>query len=385
MPHSSKSLPVVSLDEKNGERNCCAPAVTQSCCGTGKNLPACVTGIVETSAGPVPRITHMWTREDRAGQIRCRVSAFRMSYRVEPGLYAVGEPSEESDVLVTANYKLTFDILRRELAGMNLWILVLDTKGINVWCAAGKGTFGTPELIRRIKSSALARIVRHRRLILPQLGAPGVSAGEVRKNTGFNVKYGPVRAGDIVKYITDGYSATPAMRTVTFTFAERTVLMPMEFIPATRKLLPAALALLVIAGLYPHGILFMEMFRNGFPFLGALFFAIFAGACFSPVMLPWIPGRSFAFKGFLSGLVAAAAFVYIFPDTVRNTFLLTAVVTGIPALASYLALQFTGSTPFTNMTGVKKEVRWSLPVQIAGIMASAAAVIAWKLSTWGIL
>ena len=61
----------------------------------------------------------------------------------------VGAPDADSPVLVTANYKMTVDLLRRELAGLNAWLLVLDTRGINVWCAAGKGTFGTGEVIRR--------------------------------------------------------------------------------------------------------------------------------------------------------------------------------------------------------------------------------------------
>jgi hypothetical protein len=39
-----------------------------------------------------------------------------------------------------------------------------DTKGINVWCAAWKGTFGTEELIRRIETSGLAAVVSHRTL-----------------------------------------------------------------------------------------------------------------------------------------------------------------------------------------------------------------------------
>ena len=51
-----------------------------------------------------------------------------MRYSVAPGLYAVGAPDRESDVLVTANYKLSFDTLRRELKGFNAWVLVLDTK-----------------------------------------------------------------------------------------------------------------------------------------------------------------------------------------------------------------------------------------------------------------
>ncbi len=89
------------------------------------------------------KVSHEWTLSDSLGAIRCRLGSFRMGYRVAPGLYAMGEPGHKSDVLVSANYKLSFDMLRRELKGLSAWILVLDTKGINVWCAAGKRTFGT--------------------------------------------------------------------------------------------------------------------------------------------------------------------------------------------------------------------------------------------------
>ena len=101
-------------------------------------------------AGSVFRVSCDWIRADYWGMIKSRIGAFRMNYAVTPGLYAVGDPTGESDVFVTANYKLTFDILRRALKGMNAWVLVLDTKSINVWCAAGKGTFGTDELVKRI-------------------------------------------------------------------------------------------------------------------------------------------------------------------------------------------------------------------------------------------
>jgi acetyl-CoA decarbonylase/synthase complex subunit gamma len=112
--------------------------------------------------------------------IKSRVGAFRMHYTVPPGLYAVGEPTPESDVFVTANYKLSFDILRRELKEMDAWVLVLDTKSINVWCAAGKGTFGTNELVQRISAAKLDKVVSHRRLILPQLGAVVFRSPSVR-------------------------------------------------------------------------------------------------------------------------------------------------------------------------------------------------------------
>ena len=69
-----------------------------------------------------------------------------MRYRVDPGLYSLGNPDSSSPVFVSANYRLSFNALRGSLKNSNCWILVLDTKGINVWCAAGKGTFGTEEL-----------------------------------------------------------------------------------------------------------------------------------------------------------------------------------------------------------------------------------------------
>ena len=127
-----------------------------------------------------------------------------MRYKIEPGLYALGRPDDRSPVLVTANYKMSFDRLREALPGRNAWILVLDTKGINVWCAAGKGTFGTEELAARVHSSGLAQVVSHRELILPQLAGPGVAAHQVQKLSGFKVIYGPIRAKDLGAFLDAG-------------------------------------------------------------------------------------------------------------------------------------------------------------------------------------
>ena len=164
---------------------------------------------------PCPRCFRRMVPADRWGQVRARSGSFRMEYSIRPGLYAIGSPDASSDIFVTANYKLSFDILRRALAGINGWILVLDTKGINVWCAAGKGTFGTEELIKRVFAAKLSDLVSHRRLIVPQLGATGVRASEVKKKTGFTVYFGPVEASDIKEYLEAGCHATPEMRKIT--------------------------------------------------------------------------------------------------------------------------------------------------------------------------
>ena len=174
------------------------------------------------------------SRAERWQHFRCRIGGFRDRYTVAPGLYAFGEPGPHDDVLVSANYKLSFDMLRSQLGGLNCWILVLDTKGINVWCAAGKGTFGTEELVRRLFEARLEEVVNHRRLLLPQLGAVGVNAHEVRRRSGFRVSFGPVRAADIREYMQAGYRKTTEMSTVRFTLRDRLVLAPMEINPAMK-------------------------------------------------------------------------------------------------------------------------------------------------------
>ena len=199
------------------------------------------------SADQVRTLSSNWGVSDFLGMMRVRLGFGRMSYGMMPGLYAMGSPTSESPVLVTANYKLTVDVLRRELRGRDLWLLVLDTGNVNVWCAAGKGLFGTAELMRQIEATRLAEHVKRRRIILPQLGAPGVAAHKVKSQTGFHVVYGPVRAKDIPEFLDNGQEATPEMRRVTFPLWERLVLTPIEL----RQQFRAALILVLVLGLTP--------------------------------------------------------------------------------------------------------------------------------------
>lgn len=198
-------------------------------------------GVVETLDGLVPRVSSVLNWQDHLGTIKARWGIGRMDYTIDPGLYALGIPDRSSPVLVTGNYKMSFDRLREALPGWDLWILVLDTKGINVWCAAGKGTFGTEELVNRIRTSGLERQVDHREVILPQLSAPGVAAHEVKRRSGFRVYYGPIRAANLPAYLDAGLVATPLMRCMTFDFEERLALIPIELVNALK---PASLILL---------------------------------------------------------------------------------------------------------------------------------------------
>ena len=98
-----------------------------------------------------------------------------------------------------------------------------------------QGTFGTDELVGRISKTGLSGIVSHRELMLPQLGASGVSAHEVARQTGFSVIYGPVRAKDIKAFLDSGFKASKEMRTVKFTMWDRLVLTPVELVSAAKS------------------------------------------------------------------------------------------------------------------------------------------------------
>lgn len=279
----------------------------------------------------------------------------RSRHRVEPGLYALGQPDPESPVFVTANYTLSFDALRAALRGRVGYLLVLDTKGVNVWCASGKGTFGTDELVHRIHQTGLARVVRHRRLILPQLGAPGVAAHEVKRRTGFLVEFGPVRASDLPEYLATG-RATPEMRRVRFSLADRAVLIPVELVHAFWPLVGAGLVL-----------------RN--PGLVA---AILAGVVLFPLLLPCLPTREFTTKGFILGGLVALPFAWLgltgHPGTAlpwRAARALQELLL-LPPVTAYLALNFTGSSTFTSRTGVRREIYRYVPIMawLAGVGAS---------------
>jgi len=311
-------------------------------------------------------IESAWTWQDWLGAAAVRCSFGRMQYSIPPGLYAINAPSAQSPVFVSANYKLSFDQLRRALEDVTGWILVLDTKGINVWCAAGKGTFGTEELVARIAAVNLKDVVSHRQLIVPQLGAPGVAAHEVSRRTGFRVDYGPVRADDIAGFLAAGQSANDEMRRVRFPSVDRLAVVPVEMVGSLGK--AGALAGLFgvmatrrsgawsWAGLRTEGLA-----AAGIVVLGYLFVTVMVPAC-----LPVLPGRAFSVKGAVAGCLAWfslwASRLYTGPVDLAAWLLLFVV------MGSFMGLNFTGASTYTSLSGVKKETTLAVPLMSVGLL-----------------
>lgn len=289
---------------------------------------------------------------ERWDHILARCGYRRSTHKVEPGLYGLGSPTEQSPVFISANYTLSFDALRSALDGIDCYILILDTKGINVWCAAGKGTFGTEELVDRIQDTRLYEVVSHRVLIVPQLGAAGVAAHEVRKQTGFTVEYGPIQANDLQEYL-KAHQATPQMRRVSFPLAGRLTLVPVELVHGLLPMLVVAVILYFIGGILSSV---------------AGISTILAGVVLFPVLLPWLPTPNFSTKGLILGGVVSLPFALLtflgkgevlwWIRTIRAlSFILP-----MMAATAFLALNFTGATTFTSRSGVKREIFRYIPV-----------------------
>lgn len=290
---------------------------------------------------------------------------------VPPGLYAIGAPDSEAPVVVTANYKMSYDIVRRALCGRNVWLLVLETYGINVWCAAGKGTFGTGELVRRIENTGLAQVVSHRRLILPILGAAGVSAHRVKQRCGFEVAYATVRAADLPAYLDQG-AATPAMRELRFNWYDRLVLVPVELVLAAKPVLPVTALVYLVARLFWSADVAAAAAL-------ALLGAVFTGIAVGPLLLPLLPGRSFAVKGALAGVVYCALLYALAGGAGWGVAATLGCFLALPAVSSFYTLNFTGCTTYTSKSGVKKEMRLGLPVMAAALGAALFIVVAGRL------
>jgi len=143
---------------------------------------------------------------------------------VKTGLFRIGNPGPESPVLVTCNFYITVRRLLRALKGIDAWVLAADSKGVNVWCAAGGEEFNTHSVVSAVKTSGIGEKVNHQKLILPPLGAPGINAKQIKNQTGWTVYWGPMRLKDIPAYLKAGMKRENWMKRVAYKWFERVYL-----------------------------------------------------------------------------------------------------------------------------------------------------------------
>jgi acetyl-CoA decarbonylase/synthase complex subunit gamma len=207
-----------------------------------------------------------------------------------------------------------------------------------------------------------------------------VAAHTVKKFSSFKVCYGPIRAKDLTAYIDSGMKVTPEMRTMTFPLKDRAVLIPIELVAAAKPFLIIAPVLFILGGVGgPEGF-WANAVNHGLFAVIALLSAVLGGAVLNPLLLPYLPGRAFSVKGFSIGVIIALLLLYIWGVNLQTWAGRTASLAWlliIPAVTGFLSMNFTGCSTYTSLSGVKREMRWALPAQIA---ASVAGFVIWITS-----
>ncbi len=377
---SSSTIGIMAqMPEQDRDEPCCGrPAEPPSSPLEKPGYVLChfVENFISTEAGAVPRIKTKLQQEDYYGSFKALSGINRYNYKITPGLYCVGTPDRNAPVFVSANYKYSFDSLRKNLDRLNAWVLVLDTRGINVWCAAGKATFSTDEIVRQINSTGLDKLIDKKELILPQLSATGVSAEKLKKASGFKVFWGPMRAADIKRFLEAGNKASPEMREATFTLKERLSLIPIEISLALKPLLWTFLVSFILSGIGPGIFSLGQALSRSMMIIIACIAGIISGAVAVPLLLQWLPGRAFSIKGVFTGLFASVWTVICLWGRISAAETI-ALFLFVNIISSFLAMNFTGTTPFTSPSGVEKEMRKAIPIQAGALLL---AVILWILA-----
>lgn len=154
-----------------------------------------------------------------------------LPHRAPTGLIRIGKPDRHSPLLVTGNFTLTVRRLRDALRGYDAWLLVANSQGINVWCAAGGGHLTHHDIVSVLRTSRIADEVDHREVILPQLCATGVDRRSITEATGFATLWGPARLEDLPAFLDRGARAVKSDRFMRFPGWERMEMAVMLGLP----------------------------------------------------------------------------------------------------------------------------------------------------------
>jgi acetyl-CoA decarbonylase/synthase complex subunit gamma len=297
------------------------------------------------------------------------LDAFKRTYVVEPGLYYTGGRYDlEAPLLVTSNYRLTVFLVARRVRAVNARLLVIDTDGINVWCAAGKGQFGNQAILEQIRRYPRSRLTGERwlRLVLPKFGLSGVDLRSLREER-IRPIIGPLYAKDLPAYLAERPLRDRDEDTVAFGLSMRTF----SWLPGLKQMVGYSL-LLVLSFIVANWI-----WGSSVP-LGLLAIAVFVATAY-PLLFPWIPGERFAVKGLWLGAITAAGLGL---GAAAGSLAIADLVVSIPftlATGLFFGLAYTGNSAVSNYTRVRKETAQFLVPDVALFAASLLVFVVMEL------
>jgi NAD-dependent dihydropyrimidine dehydrogenase PreA subunit len=193
-----------------------------------------------------------------------------LPFSCKTGLITIGNPGRNAPVLLTGNFRLTVERVLRALEGIDAYLLVANSRGINVWCAATGGHLTNHDVVSVLKTSGIGNLVDHRQAILPQLAATGIEGKIIQHKTGWSIIWGPVYASSIPRFLDGGLEKTPEMRTVRFAWPQRLEM-------AVAWAFPISILSLLILPFWKDGVLPLVGFIWGAAFLIFLSFPLYQG------------------------------------------------------------------------------------------------------------
>ncbi|MBI5417695.1 hypothetical protein HZA55_07080 [Candidatus Poribacteria bacterium] len=181
------------------------------------------------------------------------------------------------------------------------------------------------------------------------------------------VVYTSLNHVDIPDFIKNDMKATAEMREVRFSLYDRFVLVPAEVVIGKDYLIYAVLVMLILSGLNRNGYSLNLILDKGLLSAANILLAFLVGAVAGPLLLPWLPGRSFSMKGLFSGIIGFTV-SYYYGLTGSKSFEIFAWFLLFISTSSFFTMNFTGASTYTSLSGVKKEMKYAVPLQSAGIL-----------------
>jgi hypothetical protein len=275
-------------------------------------------------------------------------------YTVIPGLYFTGDKyDKKTPLLVTCNFLSTVILLYRRIRPLNVRLIVVDTKGINVWCSSSGGRFSSQEIINKLNmyDRNILTDSQELEIIIPKLSLSGVKLSELRKNK-IRPIIGPILAEDLKQYLNYPPYKDCVEDSVQFGIKSRLYTV----VPTMIQFFWYA----VLMGLVVF--VFNTLFKTGFHW--QIMPIVMAISFFYPILFPWLPGKRFAVKGISLAIAFSLYAIYLYMAKIILLPLMLFYVTFIFGTSIFLALSYTGNSSVSNYSKVKKEVIHFLPLSV---------------------
>jgi hypothetical protein len=224
------------------------------------------------------------------------------------------------------------------LRNRDVWLLVNDTRGVNVWCSAGEGNFSATEIEITLSASHAEKWVHGRDIILPKLCLNGVKLQDLKAFSGFKGIVGPVYARDLPAYLDSGLNKTPGMERINFNLLNRLWFG-----------VPFAILMSLITG-----VLALAFHGHLSPYLPLWFAAL---CLLVAATYTWLPTRRHLVKGLTLGAIVGAAMVFSLFLKGESAIIMTRSGVLFLLLGLFVTSDFSGVTAVSNRTLVEREFK----------------------------